>query len=865
MSGIEAVLGAVASGAGIISLSIQLAESALKLKRIYDAAKDAPRAISDIIDDLDTMAVALQQLEEHRQPSYSSEALLARCIDRCKKCAAVIQRLVDKMEDSMKRHPKSGRLYSAFKQRDVKELLDSLERAKTSLQIAHTIYHAEEQRQRDRQHADALALYAEIMTGYAGRSQLALLHQHSSWPQHSNHQTIPGSENTSTIHRTHVRVKDGSSENAQLDVAARPVSAVKMNGRRGNTKTCFRANVRLPAWLSNQIFGFALTQAQWGWTLHLHTYNCIPANSPIFNYCRKGNLAGVRRLIESGRASPLDVYGSNWTLLDDAASHGHLNICQYLLSNWTWPDRAALMDHALDKYISQYYNCYDKKPAQMYRLFLTDPEFDPSIDHGKSWVRWCPNAESLGVILQNESLDFHAQPLALRFKMAISLTNIDAQGFLKCIGLHASDERLASLSGADGGTVLPHIALQLRSQTFSGQLSIESQQWIALGVDVLRDGANPSIVATIYQEQLSWRSTPLMVYLTLKPRRWAPVQELDFCTDVVYRLHIWAEMLQNAGLDLLAYGAAECEIWASIRAQECWKPETEEGVEVVQLVYGPTPAEWSLEISVRWNLDVYTLRPPPGAFNDDIRVPAEIIWMPTNQETDEGPWTRSRRQTRVGPKVLIASTPRPVEPFVELVNGTQDDSGVVMLMQHRASRAPRESPRSYSQPPCLRRTEMAYYAKQSTPRHEWLTEYHLCPFDSSWRFGCVGGHHPARPLEQFQLYQMFSDNVNREVFHVRSCVKGIVSSGFAIQEFYAWRNYSFLAEIASCQDNRNYFGTRIRMGRMRHTGGPSCPQGCRNVLLNKLKVPEALRPRHSTPYYRGPEDDDDDNAGDCWH
>ena len=317
MSGFEAVIGVVASGAGLASLSIQLTESAFKLKRIYDAAKDAPRAISDMVADLDTMAMALRQLEQQCQRGYSAEALLTRCVAACKTRAAEIQRLVDKMEASMKRHPKTGRLYSAFKQRDVKELLDNLERAKTTLGLAHTIYHAEEQRQRDQQHADILALYAGIMTGHAGRPQeLGLLPQNSSSPQRYYHETIPASQNNPAIDVTCLSTDEETSASAQLDVANRRGPAVDGKGRRGNAKPYFRGNIRLPNYFSRRVFGFALTQAQWGWSLQLHTHNLVPLNSPIFKYCARGNLAGVRRLLDKGMASPLDVSEWGLTLLD---------------------------------------------------------------------------------------------------------------------------------------------------------------------------------------------------------------------------------------------------------------------------------------------------------------------------------------------------------------------------------------------------------------------------------------------------------------------------------------------------------------------------------------------------------------------
>jgi hypothetical protein len=74
MSGVEAILGMAASGAGLVSLGIQLGESAVKLRRIYHAAKDAPRTVSRLVFGLETMAMALQELELHRQQNSHSGA-----------------------------------------------------------------------------------------------------------------------------------------------------------------------------------------------------------------------------------------------------------------------------------------------------------------------------------------------------------------------------------------------------------------------------------------------------------------------------------------------------------------------------------------------------------------------------------------------------------------------------------------------------------------------------------------------------------------------------------------------------------------------------------------------------------------------
>jgi hypothetical protein len=47
----------------------------------------------------------------------------------------------------------------------------------------------------------------------------------------------------------------------------------------------------------------------------LRTFNLRPGWSPIFEYASRGDLQGVRRLIEDGLASPNDVDPDGWTVL----------------------------------------------------------------------------------------------------------------------------------------------------------------------------------------------------------------------------------------------------------------------------------------------------------------------------------------------------------------------------------------------------------------------------------------------------------------------------------------------------------------------------------------------------------------------
>ena len=335
MSGVEAILGMAASGAGLVSLGIQLGESAVKLRRIYHAAKDAPRTVSRLVFGLETMAMALQELELHRQQNSHSRALLARCITECQQSTAEIQQLVDKVDGHLAKHARiSGKVYAAFKERDMKELLDDLEKAKSSLELAYMMYLAEEQRRRDRAHGSTLSLHGALLQGLqaqvsAGNAsisqQLTLLTQFST-SQQQPHMAISETQTTTASELISARSPDfDTAENSDgLERAGQcnrplPVRRVK----RKNGKTRFRASFRLPAWLCRHVWEFTVTHAQCRWSMHLRTYNIAPDNSLIFRYCYSGDLAKVRRLIESGEATPLDVVmldeeegGGWWTLLE---------------------------------------------------------------------------------------------------------------------------------------------------------------------------------------------------------------------------------------------------------------------------------------------------------------------------------------------------------------------------------------------------------------------------------------------------------------------------------------------------------------------------------------------------------------------
>jgi len=144
MSGAENILGVVAGGAGLASLSIQLAESAVKLKRLYHSMEDAPETLKEVADKLDIMSISLKHLERHRQSETHGTDLLEQCIENCRSRTTKINLLTEKILEKLKKASMMGRLYAARQERDFDKLLGFMYHARSALHLAVTLYHEAE-------------------------------------------------------------------------------------------------------------------------------------------------------------------------------------------------------------------------------------------------------------------------------------------------------------------------------------------------------------------------------------------------------------------------------------------------------------------------------------------------------------------------------------------------------------------------------------------------------------------------------------------------------------------------------------------------------------------------------------------------
>lgn len=437
-----------------------------------------------------------------------------------------------------------------------------------------------------------------------------------------------------------------------------------------------------------------------------------------------------------------------------AAEYNQLHICQFLLNatgGAIWPDYSAVLENALGRYAFM-----NRGPSlEAYRLFMEAPGFDLQVDsfdqgHFHEWLVRYRDPATLNFILQKIPREILSNSIQTRFEIAMQVgITSTAFGFLQCMGLPASDPRLALLRTSFSGRKVLHCIV--RHLAHPGCTEQEADNWVRLGVAVLRNGADPCVVAKsqiyhgyVYEEARNpspkREVTPLLERVGILDRSSPLHRSRWWLRTTLKALRIWAGMVQQAGIDLCQYGAQEREVRATLlpKAQSsCWFAGC-----VPELIYGSTPEQWSLQVPMTGEIRIFEFSTLPGSFPSERKyLPTTILWTPTSEEMTEGPWI-AKESLRVGFQSVDMRDLIPVieedmgldtgcqDMFREHVNGFQDDNGPVCMMQYRAARERRTRRRSHSQPPPIcRRAEEGQYGPV------WLPRYHQCPYDSKWGLG----------------------------------------------------------------------------------------------------------------------------------
>lgn len=211
--------------------------------------------------------------------------------------------------------------------------------------------------------------------------------------------------------------------------------------------------------------------------------------------------------------------------------------------------------------------------------------------------------------------------------------------FLSRIDYSPSDRRLAFERNSSGVSVLHWIARHLWQLAKLDFPPDELQELLNLGVSVLKNGADPCNIAfqeseySIRNKRFFWdavdrkelcQTKPLMDCLDCCNLKWyLKLDRKSWLRRTLRCIYYWAEIIRRADIDLCDYGTRESDIWRSLGfpGSTCHSTSEYRQLEIGRLVYGPKPTDWSLEVRFHRPCWVYGLRPPPGAFVEEYRLP----------------------------------------------------------------------------------------------------------------------------------------------------------------------------------------------------------------------------------------------------
>lgn len=305
-----AELGAAASVVGLISLGLQVAECAVKLKKFCDQVEKAPEALRTLEIETKLFSLLLQDVDAFRiQRGIHPSASLLQCIYYCQIVTAKIVTYVREIEGISSRYKLPGRVYATLRLSDVNSLCKDMERAKTNLIIALQLLTTG---------LPALSVGVSQITS-VGNPQIAPSGPGATTQVASIGYLEPPEKPSDVLDDGPAEEQDEATYvNSDLTVkhCQAPRTTIGRMRRFARSEQVFNLRITLPWLFSQAIWDFSVRRSYRGWEMVLQCENVVSYDSPVFYYAEKGDVLAVRRLFAEGRASPYDCRVTSYGQLE---------------------------------------------------------------------------------------------------------------------------------------------------------------------------------------------------------------------------------------------------------------------------------------------------------------------------------------------------------------------------------------------------------------------------------------------------------------------------------------------------------------------------------------------------------------------
>ena len=274
-------LSVVASGMGVAAFALQLAQSVTKIKKFCADVKNAPGELQEILDQIENISTIMARLgrEETHSPSSSmNEDILQGSLQICQKAVDRISALASDLQDEMKSRRLRTSVRTVLKQDTIEKMLAKLDRSKTDLHIAYSMY---TDARRMKELENLRRCIGEMRDG-----QIQMM------------------DYTRTVSMHHPEAEDKNMPNPK-----------RRHSTRRKAMECSQTlHIQLPRWLCQYAWDVAFVRASGCWTVSLRSFRVLGNDRAIWDVFYEDDVDGIRDLLDRRQLSIHDQTGAGRTL-----------------------------------------------------------------------------------------------------------------------------------------------------------------------------------------------------------------------------------------------------------------------------------------------------------------------------------------------------------------------------------------------------------------------------------------------------------------------------------------------------------------------------------------------------------------------
>jgi hypothetical protein len=125
------------SGPGVASLALQIGDCVIRLKGFWDAVKEAPEEIKNLIEEIETLSLVLSGFEGGENPEHGATS---RCFQFCKRAVGILDGVVKAVESEIAKRKRVGSVKAVLKKGEIEKLRQRLATAQSMLMLSNNIY-----------------------------------------------------------------------------------------------------------------------------------------------------------------------------------------------------------------------------------------------------------------------------------------------------------------------------------------------------------------------------------------------------------------------------------------------------------------------------------------------------------------------------------------------------------------------------------------------------------------------------------------------------------------------------------------------------------------------------------------------------